>query len=64
MEDSIRIKDVNDIKEELPKEDINENSITVAPTISNSGTDYLKSNFDMENTYYFPNNAILSIKEM
>ena len=27
MEDSIRIKDVNDIKEELPKEDINENSI-------------------------------------
>ena len=44
--------------------DVNENSITVAPTISNSGTDYLKSNFDMENTYYFPNNAILSIKEM
>lgn len=27
MEDSIRIKDVNDIKEGLPKEDINENSI-------------------------------------
>ncbi|CDM69497.1 hypothetical protein CM240_2360 [Clostridium bornimense] len=27
MEDSIRIKDVNDIKEELPKEDIKENSI-------------------------------------
>ena len=44
--------------------DVNENSITVAPTISNSGTDSLKSNFDMENTYYFPNNAILSIKEM
>ena len=27
MEDSIRIKDVNDIKEELAKEDIKENSI-------------------------------------
>ena len=27
MEDSIRIKDVNDIKEELPKEDIKEDSI-------------------------------------
>ena len=40
-----------------------DNSITIAPTLSNSGTDYHKSNFDKENTYYFPSNAIISLKE-
>ena len=40
-----------------------DNSITIAPTLSNSGTDYHKSNFDKENTYYLPSNAILSLKE-
>lgn len=41
-----------------------ENSITIAPTFSNSGSDYYKSNFDMENTYYLPNNSIISLKEI
>ncbi|WP_455538391.1 hypothetical protein [Terrisporobacter sp.] len=40
-----------------------DNSITIAPTLSNSGSDYLKSNFDKENTYYFPNNSIISLRE-
>ena len=39
-----------------------ENSITIAPTFSNSGSDYYKSNFDKENTYYLPNNSIISLK--
>lgn len=37
-------------------------SLTVAPNFSNSGSDYIKSNFDIENTYYLPNNSIISIK--
>lgn len=43
---------------------VDENSITLAPTFSNSGTDHLRGNFDTENTYYFPNNSILSMKEI
>ena len=41
-----------------------ENSITIAPTLSNSGSDYHKSHFDKENTYYLPNNSIISLKEI
>ena len=41
-----------------------ENSITIAPTFSNSGTDYFKNNFNKENTYYLPNNSIISLKEI
>lgn len=41
-----------------------ENSITIAPTLSNSGSDHYKSNFDKENTYYLPNNSIISLKEI
>lgn len=44
--------------------DSDENSITIAPTLSNSGSDYHKSNFDKENTYYLPNNSIISLKEI
>ena len=44
--------------------EVKENSITVAPAFSNSGTDYFKNNFDMDNTYYFPTNSILSVKEL
>ena len=41
-----------------------ENSITIAPTLSNSGSDYYRSNFDKENTYYLPNSSIISLKEV
>lgn len=41
-----------------------DNSITVAPTLSITGTDYYNSNIDRENTYYLPNNSILSMKEL
>lgn len=44
--------------------DSDENSITVAPTLSNSGSDYNRSNFDKENTYYLPNTSIISLKEI
>ncbi len=40
-----------------------ENSITIAPTLSNLGSDYYRSNFDKDNTYYLPNNSIISLKE-
>lgn len=41
-----------------------ENSITIAPTLSNSGSDYYRSNFDKDNTYYLPNSSIISLKEI
>lgn len=41
-----------------------DNSITVAPTLSITGTDYYNSNIDRENTYYLPNSSILSMKEL
>ncbi len=41
-----------------------ENSITIAPTFSNSGSDYDRSIFDKDNTYYLPSNSIISIKEI
>ncbi len=44
--------------------DSDENSITIAPTFSNSGSDYHKSNYDKENTYYLPNSSIISLKEI
>lgn len=44
--------------------DSDDNSITIAPTLSNSGSDYHKSNYDKENTYYLPNNSIISLKEI
>lgn len=44
--------------------DSDDNSITIAPTLSNSGSDYHKSNYDKENTYYLPNNSIISFKEI
>lgn len=44
--------------------DSDENSITIAPTSSNLESDYRKSNFDKENTYYLPNSSIISLKEI
>lgn len=44
--------------------DSDENSITIAPTLSNSGSDSYKSNIDKDNTYYLPNNSIISLKEI
>lgn len=44
--------------------DSDENSITIAPTLSNCGSDNYKSNFDKENTYYLPNSSIISLKEI
>lgn len=44
--------------------DSDENSITIAPTLSNSGSDHHRSNYDKENTYYLPNNSIISLKEI
>lgn len=41
-----------------------DNSITVAPALSITGSDYYNSNIDRENTYYLPNNSILSMKEL
>lgn len=40
------------------------NSITVAPTLSNLGSDYHRSNVDKDNTYYLPNSSIVSMKEL
>lgn len=41
-----------------------DNSITIAPNLSNSGSDYYRSTTDKENTYYVPHNSILSMKEI
>lgn len=41
-----------------------ENSITIAPSLSNLGSDHYNSNFDKENTYYLPNSSIISLKEI
>ena len=44
--------------------DADENSITIAPTFSNSGSDYHRCKFDIDNTYYLPTNSIISVKEI
>lgn len=41
-----------------------DNSITIAPNLSNSGSDYYRGATDKENTYYVPHNSILSMKEI
>ncbi|WP_297136513.1 hypothetical protein [Terrisporobacter sp.] len=41
-----------------------DDSITVAPVLSVTGSDYYNSNIDRENTYYLPNSSILSMKEL
>lgn len=44
--------------------DSDENSITIAPALSNLGSDYHRSNLDKENTYYLPSSSIISLKEI
>lgn len=41
-----------------------DNSITIAPNLSNSGSDHYRGSTDKENTYYVPHNSILSMKEI